>query len=152
MSSLKASPASPSKRVSATRLIRVPLTAKEHSLLSMPPQVSIVKVGEGQASAQDIWTLWTRAHSTLLLVQRHHAHVLEELQPLVAELHEYFIDKLKTQSRVFTMSAEMRSNVNVILDLADEVQKETNREYILLAYQDTDAYGKKLAQKYTPKK
>lgn len=121
------------RTLSKRELFLIPLTIEEHGALSNPPQLSFIRLKEERAKYDDLWTVWFRVRATLAVVQRHHTQVLDEVQPIVERIEAFFLEPRDRDAPV-TMPPDLLDELRMVLDLADEVQKETNRAHLLEAF------------------
>jgi len=118
----------------------IPLTTEQHAALSNPPAMAYLALKEERATRQDLWNLWFRARCTLGIVEKYHVEVVEEVRPIVEKLEAFFLDLHAHPHKAIEMDLADRSDLGALLELADEVQKETNRMYQLNVYKAQRQY------------
>lgn len=129
------------KRISAFALCRVPLSPDEHRMLSNPPDVSLLALMEERATRQDLWTLWFRCACTLSIVKGKYQEKLPEVEPIALWMENFWgaHHRALTQTPI-SCSPEEVADLRTLIDFANEVQHETNREVMLQAYKFAHAY------------
>lgn len=125
-----------------------PLTAEEHLKLQNPADVAYVKLAEGNGDRSDLWTLWFRMESTKRIVQQHARHVYEQFAPIADAVEAFFIACYQNPDMVSGISASetLLGDIYVGLDLANQVQRQINRNLQFEAYRQANAYCKEKAQ------
>lgn len=132
-------------------LVRIPLTTEEHLRLSNPPDMALVALMEGRATRQDLWTLWFRCASTLTIVRGKYPTHLADIELVCKWMESFWKQHYLVQSSTdIGCSLDELADLRMVIDFANEVQHETNREITLQAYKHAHDYCFKVAKALEP--
>ena len=118
----------------------VPLTAEQHAALSNPPDMALIALKEGHATRKDLWNLWYRGRVTLHIAERHHKDVVDAIRPIVDNLEALFLDAHANPQKEIHVTLEDRLDIESLLEVANEIQQETNRGHQAPHYREQRDY------------
>lgn len=118
-------------------MVQIPLTEEENASISVPAEMALIRLKQNEAELEDMKTIWFRMRTTLVLTLSYHSkEVAAQVQPIC----DAWEAKLKAQCLANNripepLTPEEIIDLDAVMELSLEVQHQTNRQYMLLAYQ-----------------